>query len=488
VTTSSSAKQGDLLAAWLVRDQPPARVRGQRPTPTVGTRRFAFYGRISIAEYQDEASSRRWQYNAAVDVIADHGVIVAEYFDVGCSRSLPWHKRPHARALLAAVADPDPGFDAIVVGEYERAFSAGQLHQLLPTLHRHDIQLWLPEIGGPLDHHDPAHQALIMLLGHQSRREVLRARFRTTAAMRAQARDQGRHLGGRPPYGYHLIDAGSHPNDAHARWGRRLHRLDPDPATATHVQWIFIQRLAGHSTAGIARTLNHLGVPPPSGHDRARNPHRSGHAWTLRAVAAILTNPRYTGRQVWNRQRTDHNETDPGDKRTSHGPVHRWNPRTEWIISTRPAHPALVSDEDFINAQTINAVPIPADGTIRRYQLTGLVICRTCGRRADAHWVHGRPGYRCRHGHTSASPATPGRPKPLYLREDQILARVRPQLPTPTPPDQHDSCAVAQHLRIHQLLIICDANTITISRDPPPANPGRKKPHTQPPHSDFRGG
>jgi hypothetical protein len=37
------------------------------------------------------------------------------------------------------------------------------------------------------------------LLGHQAQREVLRARRRTTAAMAAQIRLLGRHLGGRPP-------------------------------------------------------------------------------------------------------------------------------------------------------------------------------------------------------------------------------------------------------------------------------------------------
>ena len=142
------------------------------------------------------------------------------------------------------------------------------------------------------------HQALLMLLGHQSNREILRARFRTTMAMTAQARDQSRHLGGRPPYGYRLVDAGPHPNAAHARWGRRLHRLDPDPVTAPHVRWIFNQRLAGCSAAAIVRALNERDVPCPSRHDPARNRHRRGDAWTLRSVAEILANPRYTGRQV----------------------------------------------------------------------------------------------------------------------------------------------------------------------------------------------
>jgi site-specific DNA recombinase len=50
-------------------------------------------------------------------------------------------------------------------------------------------------------------------------------------------------------------------------------------------------------------------------------------------VAAILANPRYTGRQVWNRQCTDHREAVPGDKRSSRGSVRVWNPRSDWVIS-----------------------------------------------------------------------------------------------------------------------------------------------------------
>ena len=117
----------------------------------------------------------------------------------------------------------------------------------------------------------------------------------------------------------------------------------PAPVTAPHVGWIFAQRLAGQSAAGIARVLNDLGVPSPSAYDPARNAHRTGDAWTLRTVAEILANPRYTGRQVWNRQRTDHNETDPGDKRTRAGAS--VEPEGPWVISTEVAHPALVSED-----------------------------------------------------------------------------------------------------------------------------------------------
>lgn len=122
------------------------------------------------------------------------------------------------------------------------------------------VQLWMPEAGGPVDPGNPVHQALMLLLGGQSQREVLRARYRVLAAMRNQAADQGRFLGGRPPYGYRLVDAGPHPNRAHARWGRRLHRLDADPATAPHVRWMFAQRLAVFSHIRMAR-FRVMGVP-----------------------------------------------------------------------------------------------------------------------------------------------------------------------------------------------------------------------------------
>jgi hypothetical protein len=349
-----------------------------------------------------------------------------------------------------------------VVGEYERAFAGGQLNELVRVLRRFGVQLWLPETGGPVDVDDPAHQALLMLLGCQSRREVLRARFRTAAAMRAQAGEQGRFLGGRPPAGYRLEDAGPHPNRAHARWGRRLHRLDPDPVTAPHVRWIFAQRLARHSAAGIARILNQLGVPPPSGHDPARNRHRAGEAWTLRTVAEIRANPRYTGRQVWNRRRLDHNETDPGDKQTSRGSVRRWNPKDQWVISARIVHPPLVSETDFVTAQAVSALAAPEDGQPRRYLLTGLVLCLACGRRAEAHWVHGRPGYRCRHGRTSASPPVPGRPKRLYVREDVLLAATALQLADRAVDGWPKPAAVAAYLRQRRSTIVCDAHRITV--------------------------
>jgi len=98
--------------------------------------RFAFYGRTSTAEFQDPVTSRAWQREMAESVIVGHGVIVGEFFDVGCSRRVPWARRPRAAALLEAVQGVGCSFDAVVVGEFERAFTDRQSEHVAGLLAR----------------------------------------------------------------------------------------------------------------------------------------------------------------------------------------------------------------------------------------------------------------------------------------------------------------------------------------------------------------
>ena len=74
--------------------------------------------------------------------------IAAEFFDTGQSRALPWARRPQAAALVAQLADPDRGWNAIVVGEYERAFYGSQYALMAPLFEHYGVQLWMPETGG----------------------------------------------------------------------------------------------------------------------------------------------------------------------------------------------------------------------------------------------------------------------------------------------------------------------------------------------------
>jgi site-specific DNA recombinase len=421
------AAGGDDLVAWAARSGRPQDRGG-----TAGSGlRFVFYGRVSTEDWQDPATSRARQREQAEALVRGHGVIVAEFFDTGESRTVAWGRRPEAAALVALLADPGRGWDAIVVGEYERAFYGSQYAVMAPLFEHYGVGLWMPEAGGRVDYASEHDEHTMTVLGLSSKREVTRTSIRVRTAMAVQVREQGRYLGGRPPYGYRLGDAGPHPNKAHAAWGRRAHRLEPDPETAHIVRWIFARRLAGHSVARIARALNEAGVPCPSAAGPERNPHRTGSGWTLGTVTTILSNPRYTGHQMWNRQRTDKDLADPADVSLGYKSVQRWNLPDGWVISRKPAHQALVREADFIAAQSIHSVRGPASrGDLtapqkRRYLLGGLLTCGVCGRRMESAWSNGKPAYRCRHGHTTAIAPSPVRPKNAYIRENLVV----PHLP-----------------------------------------------------------
>ena len=315
-----------------------------------------------------------------------------------------------------------------MVGEYERAFYGSQYAAMAPLFEHYGVQLWMPEAGGRVDYASEHEEQAMTVLGLSSKREVTRTSIRVRTAMAVQVREQGRYLGGRPPYGYRLGDAGPHPNKAHAAWGRRAHRLEPDPETAPY-RPVDLRPAAGGPFGGADRS----GAERRRACRARRRPTRAG-TRTARArdgrwarSPRSCPNPRYTGRQVWNRQRTDRDLADPGDITLGHKQVQRWNLPDGWVISRKPAHPALVSEADFIAAQDISAARGPAPGTgltapqKRRYLLAGLLICGGCGRRMESAWSNGKPAYRCRHGHTTASRPGPGRPKNAYIREDRIL-------------------------------------------------------------------
>jgi site-specific DNA recombinase len=106
----------------------------------------------STEDQQDPESSRGWQLTRSRTLIEPRvGVIVAEFFDVDKSRSIPWQRRPHATALLAELKNPDRGFDAVVIGEPHRAFYGNQYGLTFPLFEHYGVPLWVPEVGGPID-------------------------------------------------------------------------------------------------------------------------------------------------------------------------------------------------------------------------------------------------------------------------------------------------------------------------------------------------
>ena len=390
------------------------------------TIRFAFYGRVSTEDQQDPEASRNWQMSRARALADRHGAIVAEYFDIGQSRSIPWKRRPQASALLAALKRPDRDFDAVVVGEPQRAFYGNQYSLTFPVLAHYGVSLWVPEVGGAVDPESEAHDLIMSVFGGMSKGERTRIRIRVRTAMAAQAQVEGRFLGGRPPYGYRLVDAGPHPNPAKAADGRRLHVLEPDPVASPVVKRIFSEYLGGLGIFAIAEGLTGDGVLSPSAYDRARNRHRTGVAWSKGAIRVILANPRYTGRQVWNRQRKDEVLLDVEDVALGHETKLRWNDRDDWVWSTDVVHEPLVDVESFERAQALTAGHGRGKSRTRTrvrrdYVLRGLVHCGVCERRMQGQWNHERPYYRCRYPREYGLANRVEHPSNVYVAEHDVL-------------------------------------------------------------------
>ena len=184
------AAGADGLVAW-------AGESGRRRAggPAQGGLRFAFYGRVSTEDWQDPVTSRARQREQAGALVRGRGVIGTEFFDAGQSRTVAWGRCAEAAKLVTLLADPGRGWDAIVVGEYERAFYGSQYVTMAPLFEHYGIQLWMPEAGGRVDYASEHDEKTMTVLGLSSKREVTRAGIRVRTAMAVQVREQGRYLG-----------------------------------------------------------------------------------------------------------------------------------------------------------------------------------------------------------------------------------------------------------------------------------------------------
>lgn len=257
----------------------------------------------------------------------------------------------------------------------------------------------MPEIGGAVDPDSEAHDLVMNLFGGLSKAERRRIQHRTRAAILALATD-GRWLGGRPNYGYRLVDTAlPHPNRAKASAGAHLRTLEPDPATAPVVQRIFEMYDAGIGFRSIAQRLESQGILSPGEVGPVRHP-RSAGVWGGSAVRSILINPRYLGRQVAGRQRRKDELLDARDPALGTISRQRWQDPDGWSWSDEQSWPPLVSAELF---ERVNKRITNTHGNNRRrpraepgrYLLAGMIRCAHCGKSMFGATMKGKPYYRC---------------------------------------------------------------------------------------------
>ncbi|WP_327098958.1 recombinase family protein [Nocardia vinacea] len=134
----------------------------------------------------------------------------------------------------------------------------------------------------------------------------------------------------------------------------------------------------------------------PSAHDRKRNSHRAGAAWSKSAVRAILGNPRYTGHEVWNKQRKQESLIDVDDVALGHDTRLAWNAKTDWVHSDQPVHDPIITKDTFeqVQARFASRSPRSPRAVVRRthpYAFKGLMRHDTCGRRCRETGSTARP-------------------------------------------------------------------------------------------------
>jgi DNA invertase Pin-like site-specific DNA recombinase len=403
--------------------------------PDEGLGALAFYGRCSTEDNQDPETSLAWQLSNAQKFVEPlGGRIVTEYFDIGQSRSVPWERRAEAAQLLAALKSRDRGWNAVVVGEGTRCWFGNQFSLIAPRFAAYGVDLWVPELGGRFDARNPSHKMLMSVLGGMSESERQHVQARVRAAMDAQVVNEGRHQGGRAPYGYVVVDGGPHPNPRKAAEGYRLRILAIEDEAAEVVRRIFAEYLDGKGDRAIAVGLNKDGVPCPSGRRPDQNRHRLADGWQGSTVRAILENPRYTGYAVFGRWTKHETLLDPEDVGAGHVVRFRRSDNERIVRSRRPAHPAIVTVEEFTEVQLLRRSRAAGGLEARRklergpkntkyaYPLRGRVRCGYCGRRMEGTPRKTGIYYRCAARRIApGSPALQNHPKNVYLRERAVL-------------------------------------------------------------------
>ena len=324
------------------------------------------------------------------------GSVVAEFFDIGQSRSVPWERRPEAGRLLGALKDSRRTWNAVVVGEGTRCWFGNQFSLIAPRFAAYGVELWVPELGGRFDARNPSHKMLMSVLGGMSESERQHVQARVRAAMDAQVVNEGRHQGGRAPYGYMVVDGGPHPNPRKAAEGYRLRVLAIDEPSAEVVRRIFAEYLNGNGDRAIANGLNRDGIPCPSLRRPDQNRHRLADGWHGSTIRAILENPRYTGYAFFGRWSKHETLIDPDDVGAGHVTRFRRAAPEKIVRSRQPAHPAIVDVERFTQVQLIRRsrgadgmrgmarLERSRRGGKRTYLLRGLVRCGVCHRKMGA--------------------------------------------------------------------------------------------------------
>ena len=336
--------------------------------------RYTMYLRKSrfdrdYAELSIEETLKR--HKAILDKVAgDRGYYIAQvYYEVVSGESIA--ARPEIQKLLEKVA---AGFYAgVLVVDLERLARGNSADQAYIS---QVFQFSGTKIVTPAKTYDPGNEfdeeyfefGLFM-----SRREYKTINRRLMRGRDSSA-SEGKYIGSIAPYGYRRVKLEN----------EKGFTLQPEPGEAETVQKIFRMFSQGQGTKVISNYLNDQHIPT-----------RHGDLWSYSTITNIITNPVYMGkiRRGWSKQ----------VKSMENGIVKKRIKRTK-NYGDYPVfdglHPALISEELFMQVQQIRLGKVPEakvkDEFVLQNAFAGLLFCSCCGKRIGRTTLSAKANHRVR--------------------------------------------------------------------------------------------
>jgi len=233
--------------------------------------------------------------------------IVEEYVDE--AKSAKNDARPDFQRMIAAAQQSNRNFDAIVVHKLDRFSRKREDHIIYKALLKKQ-GVFVLSATEPTEPETPHGMLLEGMLEVISEFYNVNLKHETLKGMRENA-SQGFHCGGRVPFGYRRVQTGQKVTYGLGTYDK-----------VKLVQLMFQMAAEGHGGKRIARELNQQNII-------------KGKRWAPSTVLAILGNPVYLGKRVWNRK------SDADGKQ---------NDVSEWIVMEN-AHPAIVDQKLWDTAQ-----------------------------------------------------------------------------------------------------------------------------------------
>lgn len=251
-------------------------------------------------------------------------------------------------------------FDVLLTFMSDRIGRLEEYSMYIATLNKLGIEVWTIK-EGLLSTEEDTDRLTLFIKFWSNERESRKTGQRVKAAQCEMVK-QGKHVGGKAPYGYELVYSGEISNH-----GRALKKLQIVEDEAAIVREIF--RLSAEENLGsfaIAKHLNKQGILGINGNE-----------WKSCTISDRLKNPIYMGYLTYNRR--------------THKDTYQKNPQEDWIYSEEQQQDlVIVSAEVWYKSQrnrekrkaTISKVKEDYGiTTTGKLPLMGLAYCGYCGTR-----------------------------------------------------------------------------------------------------------